>query len=183
MTSDQTQALVSIASVVIAALTGGVTAAIVIGKYKEKVDSLERSREKLENKLDICRSEIDTLKEFKTNAQKYIDSKIYQSNSPLSLTDYGKKLIKDSGFETIFDQHKDDLAEMLGKLDPKTAYDVQEVSRSFMDSQAEYAPFAPIKDYAYRTGSDLNLILRAGAILLRDYYLEKHPEIDTSKSY
>jgi hypothetical protein len=62
MTSDQTQALVSIASVVIAALTGGVTAAIVIGKYKEKVDSLERSREKLENKLDICRSEIDTLK-------------------------------------------------------------------------------------------------------------------------
>jgi len=46
-----------------------------------------------------------------------------------------------------------------------------------MKSKNNYAAFAPIKSYAFNTGNDFGQILRAGAILLRDYYLDKHPEI------
>jgi uncharacterized protein YihD (DUF1040 family) len=183
MNTSQVEALIGILSIVLSIAASVVTAALMIGKYREKVDSLERSRDKLESKLDSCKSEIDGLKEFKVSAQKFIDSKIYQSNSPLSLTEYGRKLVKESGFEKIFEEHKDELVQMLNKLSPQTAYDVQEVSRSFMDGLDNYEPFAPIKEYAFKTGSDFKQILRAGAIMMRDYYLTKHPEIDATKDY
>jgi len=46
-----------------------------------------------------------------------------------------------------------------------------------MDSLGEYPPFQPIKKYAFEQGKDFLQILRAGAILLRDFYLKEHPEI------
>ena len=119
--------------------------------------------------------------EFKIHAGKFMDNQLYQKNSLLSLTEMGQKLIKDSGFEDIFNTIKDDLTqEFFTEQNPKTKYDVQEKARGFMDdySRKEFSHFLPIKTYAYEKGEDYTQILRAGSILLRDYYLEKHPEIE-----
>lgn len=99
---------------------------------------------------------------------------------PLSLTAQGTKLLKASGFKIIFENVKDDLIKrFFEEINPKTMYDTQERARQWMDnlSREDYEPFIPIKSYAFKTGSDYAQILRAGSILLRDYYLEKHPEI------
>lgn len=60
---------------------------------------------------------------------------------------------------------------------PLTKYDVQEKARSLMDELTGYPAFQPIKTYAFQNGVDFPQILRAGALLLRDYYLSQHPEI------
>lgn len=150
---------------------------VFFGKKFEKIDKLEKEQEKQDKKIDEFITDIATLKEFKSNTEKRLDNEIYKAKSPLSLTDFGKKLIEDSGFNTIFEQEKDNLVAMLEKKDPKTQYDVQEMARLLMSELTEHAPFAPIKTYAFINGKDYGQILRAGAIPLRDYYLQRHSEI------
>lgn len=147
------------------------------GKYKQKVDSLETEKDKIQVSLVTFHTDITTLKEFRIQAQKFIDSKIYKASSALSLTDFGKELVTKSGFSSIFEIEKDNLKLLLERKAPVTKYDVQEFARELMDNLKDYPAFYPIKTYAYTTGSDFGQILRAGSILLRDYYLSRHPEI------
>lgn len=146
-------------------------------RYQQKVDRLEAEQDKTHAMMNEFRTDIATLKEFKVQAQKFIDKSIYKSSSPLSLTELGVKLVENSGFVAIFDKEKSNLAKMLNEKNPTTKYDVQEKARELMDSLQNYPAFEPLKSYAYNNGQDFGQILRAGAILLRDYYLSIHPEI------
>lgn len=175
----ENQLLTFILSLVASAIVGFFAAYFKIGKYQEKVDNLNIEKEKSQKKIDGLRSDVDKLLEFKSNTQKYVDSKIYKSGSPLELTDIGKRLVRESGFIAIFEEQKDDLVILLEeKYNPRTQYDVQEKSRELMENLRDHAPFQSIKKYAFDNGKDFAQILRAGAIPLRDYYFEKHPEID-----
>lgn len=168
-------------NLVVSALVGAGTALFVIGQYKSKVDRMEKDLEKMADRKDILRTDVDKLLEFKIQAQKFMDRSIYRDQSPLSLTDFGEELVNDSGLRDVFDEVKDDLAGMLEEMEPTSQYDVQEKARALMDSLAGYEPFRRVEKYAFDHGKDLNQILRAGAILLRDYYFEKHPEIINPK--
>lgn len=163
----------AIISVVLALLA----AWAVLAKYQQKVDDAKEDIKDLKAANATMKTELDKLSEFKVSAQKFIDSKLYTAQSPLNLSDFGKQLVKDSGFLKIFEDVKDDLVSKLEKLRPTTQYEVQEKSRALMDGLTEYEPFKPIEKYAFENGTDLSQILRAGAILLRDYYFEKHPEV------
>jgi len=164
-------------NLVVSIIVGVASAFFTIGRYKEKVDTLKDSHTRLEEKSTKMKTNIDQLLEFKTQAQKFIDKNIYKDQSPLSLTEFGQQLVDDSGFKSIFDDIKDDLVHMLEEQAPATQYETQEKARSLMDTLADYGPFQPIQKYAFEHGKDLNQILRAGGILLRDYYFTKHPEV------
>jgi hypothetical protein len=172
------ETLIFVINLIVSAIVAVLSVAFLIGKYKEKVDNLEKEKDKNGTKVDDLRSETDKLLEFKVNAQKFMDSKIYQSGSPLKLTDFGQKLVEESGFVTIFGEVRDDLVMKLEEKKPLTQYDVQEIARALMDELTKYSAFQPLKTYAFKNGKDYQQILRAGAILLRDYYLEKHPKIN-----
>ncbi len=164
-------------SIALGAISGFGTAWVKMAKYQQKVDDLIDEKNKHQGKIDCLRTDMDKMLEFKENTQKFIDSKIYTAHSPLSLSEFGQKLIKDSGYETIFPSVRDDLVTKLETMQPRTQYDVQEMARALMDSLTEYPSFSPLKTFAFNNGVDFPQILRAGAILLRDYYLSKHPEI------
>ena len=172
---------VLIVNLIVSALVGAGSALFVIGQYKNKIDRLEKDLEKMAERKETLRTDVDKLLEFKTQAQKFIDRSIYKDQSPLSLTDFGEELVNESGLKSVFDDVKDDLAGMLEDMEPTSQYDTQEKARALMDSLAGYEPFKRVEKYAFDHGKDLNQILRAGAILLRDYYFEKHPEIIDTK--
>jgi len=169
--------IVLIVNLVVSAVVGAGTALFTIGQYKNKVDRMERDLEKMADRKETLRTDVDKLLEFKIQAQKFMDRNIYKDQSPLSLTEFGQKLVNESGLHDIFEDVKDDLVEKLEEMDPMSQYDVQEKARALMDSLDGYEPFKRVEKYAFDHGKDLNQILRAGAILLRDYYFEKHPEI------
>ncbi|MHB1222218.1 MAG: hypothetical protein ACYC0J_09510 [Gammaproteobacteria bacterium] len=148
-----------------------------LAKYQQKVDDLVAEKNNIIYEIKLLRTDADTLKEFKINAQKFIDRALYQQNSPLTLTELGHTLLKESGFMEIFDAEKNNLSRMLAEMNPLTRYDTQEMARALMDDLQEYPPFLPLKSYGYNTGKDFGQILRAGAIPLRDYYLSTHPEM------
>ncbi|HTM63728.1 MAG TPA: hypothetical protein VL360_04440 [Gammaproteobacteria bacterium] len=102
---------------------------------------------------------------------------INKTSSPLTLTDFGQELVTESGFQKIFQNEKQHLAHLLEEKHPETKYDTQELARELMDNLRSYPAFVPIKSYAFNEGKDFGQILRAGSILLRDYYLSIHPEI------
>ena len=102
-----------------------------------------------------------------------------KANSPLALNARGIALLKESGFQDIFDKVKDELVSKMEKKSPKTKYNVQKTAVIILyDLRAEeYEPFEEIKSYCYNNGKDYGEILSAGAIILRNYYFKKHPEI------
>lgn len=182
MNSETISIIISLLGVGVSILAAMITASMRIGEYKNKVDHLETHVGKDEHcgmrkTLVDTKTEVDKLLEFKTNAQKFIDKTLYKDQSPLGLTDFGKMLVKESGFEDIFDTVKDDLANRLNNLQPKTQYDAQEMGRALMDELTDYPAFQTIKEYAFDHGKDFQQILRAGAILLRDYYISKHSDL------
>jgi hypothetical protein len=173
--------VVLIVNLIVSAAVGAGTAIFTIGQYKSKVDRMEKDFEKMIDRKEVLRTDVDKLLEFKIQAQKFMDRNIYKDQSPLSLTEFGQKLVDESGLGGIFEGVKDDLVEKLEELDPDSQYDVQEKARALMDSLDGYEPFKQVETYAFEHGKDLNQILRAGAILLRDYYFKKHPEIIDEK--
>jgi hypothetical protein len=168
----------ALVSLTVGGLGGVIVATITMAKYQQKVDDLKEDMKEANKKIDFLRTDADTLKEFKVNAQKFIDKNLYEARSPLSLSEFGEKIVRESGFLEIFSKCKDELALKLKEKDPKTQYDVQENSRALMNELGDYIPFQPIKTYAFKNGLDYLQILRAGSILLRDYYLSLYPLLD-----
>lgn len=177
--AEVTNIIISIGGILISGLIAFIVSSMKIGEYKNKVDTLTTTvggdeHCGLRKTLTDTKTEVDKLLEFKTNAQKFIDKNLYKDQSPLSLTEFGESLVTESGFLGIFPSVRDDLVRMLELENPTTQYDVQEMARGLMDNLTDYAAFQSLKSYAFEHGKDYQQILRAGAILLRDYYLEKH---------
>lgn len=177
-----TTIIIFIVNLLAAGAVGFFSAGARIGEYKNKVDTLERTigvdeHGGLRRTLSEVKIEVNKFQEFKENTQKFIDKNLYEAHSPLSLSEFGKLLIDESGFTPIFEVVKDDLVHQLEAKAPRTQYDVQEMARGLMDELRDYPAFEPLKTYAFQHGRDFPQILRAGAIPLRDYYLERHPEI------
>lgn len=95
--------------------------------------------------------------------------------SPLQPTQYGKKLIVESGLEKILDDQKGVLRAALSKLLPPTPteYDIQEKSRELLISQKDEPIMGPVKQYAYQNGLNIEVILNTGGLWLRDDYLNQ----------
>ncbi len=107
------------------------------------------------------------------------------SGSPLDPTKFGADHIKKSGLQKIIDEtNKEELLKKLKKSLPEghTEYDVQETARRVMVSMRNSALMKPIKDYAFKNGVVVNVLLSTSGLLLRDNFLgRKHQIVKNSK--
>lgn len=171
--------LIGIITLVLSISASVATSFLTLGKYKEKVDQLEKKHDKISDKVDALRSDTDKMISSVVSLEKSIDklTDIAQAHSPITLTKKGEKLVEDSGFNKIFEEAKESLVKDLHKMQPHSQYDVQEKARILLRDMTTDKRFAPVETWAYNNGEDFPQILRAGSIKLRDYYFEKHPEI------
>lgn len=90
--------------------------------------------------------------------------------SPLTLTEYGKKLIDDSGFERILAECRDELVKKVKDTKPSTNYDIQQnsidVIKKLLDSDDE--KLKPLKSYAFNNGLSVDILIPPAGIVLRD---------------
>lgn len=161
--------LTIISSGLVAALVSFLAIFILIGKYKEKVDAAERHITAHGVKLDdlgdrVARVE-GGLERDRANTP-YVKRK-----SPLSLTEKGKVLLLDSKGNKYIDDNKGNLIGAIKAAAPKTAYDVQELSRTVVESHSNDDNFSPIKEFAFKEGLDLKDIIDVMGIYLRDIAL------------
>jgi len=125
---------------------------------------------------------LDNLKERMERLESYhdglIDTKMKKRKSPLSLTPYAIEVLKDIEFYKIFDSMKKELCKRLDEYGLRTKYDVQEMSNFLMRKIKDDKICDQLKAAAFSKGYNLDEILSAAAIPLRDYYLSIHPEIN-----
>ena len=147
---------------------------------KDRFNILTKTDERLENKIDKIDDKVEETSgaiiemqdEFKKMG--YPMQRILRTTSPVVLTDYGKKLVAESGFNQIFNENRELILGWIKEKNPKTQYDVQEISRDALLGHKDEAVFAPLKEYAYKHGeTSLEQILRAGSIIVRDEVIKE----------
>lgn len=96
------------------------------------------------------------------------------STSPVQPTELGAKYIRESGLEKILDERKTLLCENLKNSLPQNYadYDVQEIARRIMLSLKDEPMMKPVKEYAFKEGVEVEVILGVGALWLRDDFLK-----------
>jgi len=95
--------------------------------------------------------------------------------SPISLTDTGEQLLRDSGLKTYIDRRKDELTAELRAVAPLDLYTVQQSAFRLLHLISFDTAFArQLNRFAFRTGTSIDLLRRIGGIYLRDLAIAPH---------
>jgi len=153
---------------------------LLIWFLKRNFDQLDKSDKRIEDKVDKTGEKVEETRGAMIEMQDtferigYPMKRIIQATSPLNLTEYGKKLVEESGFNKILSENRNLILEWVKGKNPKTQYDVQEISREVLLMHKDDVVFKPLKDYTYKHGeTSLEQILRAGSILIRDEVIKE----------
>jgi hypothetical protein len=105
--------------------------------------------------------------------------KVVEAHSPRRLNERGREILRESGIKEIVDQNQKDLESVLTLKHPSTAYDVERAAVQIVMSLPKRSPeiLGRLKDGAFKTGAELDMVLLVGGIYLRDKVLMK-PGLD-----
>lgn len=95
--------------------------------------------------------------------------------SPLHVTEYGDKLLRDSGFYDLLQRNRKQLVQLVKDRNPKSNYDIQqdstEVVKDLLSSDDEMA--LSLKEYVYNNGLDVSVVISPAGIALRDEVMKE----------
>lgn len=152
---------------IIAALLGGI--AFFVKKILDRTDNLDK------NFKPIVPAIVEIQGKFADAGHTILFPLTVTPGSPLKLTDYGKQLMRDSGFNDILanKENKKTLVDVVKAMNPQTEYDVQECSRRSIQKLLDNSNpmLRPLKEYAYNSGLPTELLVKPAGILLRDEVL------------
>ena len=123
---------------------------------------------------------VETIDKRLTNLEGNFTGAFIQQ-SPIALTEKGKRLLMESGLGDYIDDVKGELIRLIqDDIDiTETAYDVQELAFDFFDNvRFDYQFEKTLKQYAYESGVSLQLLRRVAGIYFRDILL-KHKNLET----
>jgi hypothetical protein len=100
-------------------------------------------------------------------------------SSPLSPTELGAQHIKQSNLEKILNDNKESFIKNVKDLLPKdyTDYDVQQIAEKFLVSLKDDPMMKPVKEYAFKNGLGIEVLLGTAALWLRDDFLKVSRQI------
>jgi len=157
---------------------------VTVGRKLQIMDDLKDGLEKIKKDIDKIREDIKMLIDRVSKLEGKMEGVIGRS-SPLSPTALGARYIKESGLAAILDDkgEKELLREKLKADLPKnySDYDVQESSRRILFSLKDDPMMRPVKEYAFQNGLEVEVILGAAALWLRDDFMGVSRKISPEK--
>lgn len=160
-----------IINVVLTIIVTVVTASFYMGKYQNKVDSLEKKVEGLEKKSEDHSTKITKCETIIDERTQNLAQTLTKRKSPLSLSPKGEQLLKESASDKFILENQAELVEKIRIRSPKTAYDVQEYTKEAIVSMKDDDRFNKLKEYAFKEGIDIDGIFIVMGIYLRDIAL------------
>jgi len=176
MPIDNIQILITIGQIIIAGFVAFVTASYKLGKLEQRIVHLEEDNK--DNKSEI-RGIGKDVSEVRGQLSVNNPSTYTNRKSPVSINERGLEILKQSGGEKFINDNKDELIEKLKTVGCKTAYDVQENSKAVIKSYKDDDHFSPLKEFVFKQGIDLEIVLLVMSLYLRDIAL---PEFNFSGS-
>lgn len=150
-----------------------IIALVYLGRKFQVLDTLYESFKKFTENFDKLGDKVNDI----GNRVSKIEGKLFgvaTASSPIRLTPLGMEILQDSGILNIAKGRKEDLMKKIREKSPKTAYDVQEITKILFDNlQLIPSEETILKNYAFQKGITLKDILYTGAIYFRDIALEE----------
>ncbi|XOB40136.1 MAG: hypothetical protein ACKKMR_02280 [Candidatus Nealsonbacteria bacterium] len=128
------------------------------------------------NQLNNAIAEIQSFLKpyFEEQGREILHLLTMKPGSPLVLTDYGKKLVNESGFPKVFKENRDKIINAVKSHRPQTNYDIQEYSKNVLLNDLIDDPMMkPIKDHAFKNSINVRVILEAASLLVRDEVMKE----------
>ncbi len=142
-----------------------------IGRKLQILDTLELTVEKMKNNVTVISS-------FMIKNHDEFDSAELETYSPFQLTDEGRKLIEDLGFEQVFATHKSDFFSFIDSEQVKLKYDVENAAIKSIHTLSSESFMDFLKVFLYNHPKrNLGNIAPTLGVYIRDAYLSEHPEI------
>lgn len=144
---------------------------IFIGRKLQVLDDLDVTVHKMKFNMKV-------MCDFLTRNNSNFNPSELQALSPLQLTDAGKKLIADIGFDKIFRENQKEFFHCIDEEKPVLKYDVETTAIKSIYFLSEKPYLQALKIYFYNN-PDRNLENTAPTlgVYVRDAYLVAHPEI------
>ena len=145
----------------------------VVAKYQQKIDDAKEDIKELKKEvgdLKVKHTEVATKLEERTGSA---EAKVLKRKSPVSLNDYGEKILKESTGDSFVINNLDNLVEKIKRKNPGSAYDVQVYAKDVISEVSSEDRFVPIKDYAFKEGLDLEVLVVVMGVYLRDLALSR----------
>jgi len=148
-----------------------VVALITIGVKLHTLSTIEKAVDNIKHNLKV-------MGDYLTRHHAKFNPTELRALSPLSLTEQGKKLIKDMGFEEIFEDHKAEFFSFIDSELPKLKYDVEVAATKSIYLLAD-RPYMDFLKVFFYNNPDRNMENTAPTfgVYVRDKYLEAHREI------
>lgn len=145
---------------------------------KRNFDQLDKSDVRIENKIEKVDDKVNKLDKTVTIMKGKMDflwdERMVLSRSPLELNEFGQKIFNQSGIKKIVDKRFEYLYQKIKEKKPRNAYWVQEYTKSTVYKLRGDEKLLPkLEKAAYEAGTDIDSILFAGAIYLRNLILPK----------
>ncbi len=124
----------------------------------------------LKRTLDKTESISDDVSEIKPKVDILWKDKIAPAHSPRQLNEKGESILNSSGIKEIIDEKKDNLFELVKDKAVTTAYDAEMAIYSVTMDLPKHCPdiVDRLKQGAFQSGVDINTVLFAGSIYLRN---------------
>ncbi|MBI4118747.1 MAG: hypothetical protein HY452_00605 [Parcubacteria group bacterium] len=182
MTSETTLIFnINVGSVIIGILVFSFSLLAVIWKAKSEIaDTINKELSPFKSiGINITNAivEVQTILRNRFKGVNIVHGLVERGSSPLNPTEYGARLIKDSGLEKILEDNREFLCTKLKASLPRdyTEYDVQEKARELLLFLKDDPILNPVKNWIYHNPViDIEIILKAGGLWLRDDFLG-HP--------
>lgn len=158
---------------------GNVLSNLLLGQTKEIIIRTDQRIMGLEETVKTINADLRTINvDLKDVRERFAtfegkSQNLFAQHSPISLTDKGEKILRDSGLQAYIDAGKESLVSACHE-DRKmtTPYDVQQSAFDFFDThQFPETVDSQLKTYAFNEGLSMDAIRRIGAIYFRDICL------------
>ena len=114
----------------------------------------------------------DRLNDIKINTENQLIG-AFARQSPVSLTDIGKRTLDESGLKKWIDDNKDNLLSFCDEKKTTNPYEVQEhIFKQFDTLKFDDTFGDKLKQFAFDKGFSMSILRRVGAIHFRDVCLE-----------
>jgi len=166
------------AIVVVLGLPTILGASIYIGRKLQTLDHLEAGTKKIEKDLENIQNNLKDLScghvENKTSISALqVFTGYGVANSPVQPNEKGRQVLKDSGFNQVFEALKSEIFTKLDERKLRTLYDIEKESFNVLREFSNDPRIDLLKDYAVNHPEEpLDLIFLVGSWIVRDAYTQ-----------
>jgi hypothetical protein len=157
---------------------GNWIATLLLGNTRELIARIDERTIIIQKDVDVLKSDFKEMRSKVDDMSPKLDilwkDKLASAHSRRELNTYGKKVLEESGIKEIINERKIELLNLVKAKGSKNIYDAEQDILSVVKRLPERYPniVDALKTGAFNTGADMDTVLFAGGIYLRDLILQ-----------